>query len=49
MMVSVEQNRIVIIEGKKTLWLEPWGKDAFRDSGCISAASQNYAGDGVQG
>ena len=30
MMVSVEQNRIVIIEGKKTLWLEPWGKDAFR-------------------
>ena len=30
MQVSVEQNRIVIIDGKKTLWLEPWGRDAFR-------------------
>lgn len=30
MQVSAEQNRIVIIDGKKTLWLEPWGKDAFR-------------------
>ncbi len=30
MQVSAEQNRIVIIDGKKALWLEPWGKDAFR-------------------
>ena len=30
MHVCAEQNRILIIDGKKTLWLEPWGRDAFR-------------------
>lgn len=30
MQVSVEQNKLIIVDGKKTLWLEPWGRDAFR-------------------
>ena len=30
MRIFAEENRIVIISGKQTLWLEPWGKDSLR-------------------
>ena len=30
MRIVSEENRIVIINGKQTLWLEPWGKNSLR-------------------
>ena len=30
MRIEIENNRIVMIRGKQTLWLEPWGKNSLR-------------------
>lgn len=30
MRVYTEGNRVIIINGKQTLWLEPWGRNSFR-------------------
>ena len=30
MRVYTEGNRLIIAEGKSTLWLDPWGKNSFR-------------------
>ncbi|MBO6208035.1 MAG: glycoside hydrolase family 31 protein [Lachnospiraceae bacterium] len=35
--INTEQNRLEIHEGKKQLWLEPWGADSFRVRMCAGA------------
>ena len=30
MRIYVEENRLVMVRGKQTLWIEPWGRDSLR-------------------
>ena len=30
MAVMAEKSRVTIIDGKSTLWIEPWGRDSLR-------------------
>ncbi len=30
MYITIDKNRLIMIRGKQTLWIEPWGKNSLR-------------------